>query len=678
MLFYKVAAMLADKKWAEENNDRRIKTERARQFESKSEEYNEKNGERIFCFVSDVRSDDIVCGIISRDAGGGDNVGGYAGGFLRYLGIAAAEPEVNEITFSSVQSLLGNASRYDYIDDDDEVLERFCLDKLNGRNYRGFDFSESLLNKTADKASLYTAAERVLARNTLRAELERIYSGKSKSRASGHPVHYFLKADDRFTRDEMTETLLQALYANNRVNSRRYCRVDVMPGREISRFVYDTLYQCCTGGAVVVRCSARNDEDDDDACADSEMETITALCETMLKYRNQVLTVFCLPRACERTKKIFYENLGSVSMVEIKEDLADMEKSGAYLKTLCRERHIRPDKKLYACLEPEKRYYPDDLRRMFEDWYNEKMKTSVYPQYRDIGACRMEVVRNTARGNAYDDLKNMIGLREAKEVIGKALNYYRLQRIYKDKGVGQDRPAMHMIFTGNPGTAKTTAARLFARIMRENGLLSKGHLVEVGRGDLVGKYVGWTAQIVKDKFKAAMGGVLFIDEAYALADDRGGSYGDEAINTIVQEMENRREDLVVIFAGYPEEMEAFMQRNPGMRSRIAFHVPFPDYGTEELCEIAKSIGKAKGLTLTDEAIKKLAPVFDSARKNPGFGNGRYVRNVLELSRMNQANRILSMDPDKVTTRMLTTIEAEDIELPEARSEPKKRRMGFVP
>ena len=274
MLFYKVTAMLADKKWAEENNDRRIKTERARQFESKSEEYNEKNGERIFCFVSDVRSDDIVCGIISRDAGGGDNVGGYAGAFLRYLGIAAAEPEVDEITFSSVQSLLGNASRYDYIDDDDEVLEHFCLDKLNGRNYRGFDFSESLLNKAADKASLYTAAERVLARNTLRAELERIYSGKSKSRAFGHPVHYFLKADDRFTRDEMTETLLQALYANNRVNSRRYCRVDVMPGREISRFVYDTLYQCCTGGAVVVRCSARNDEDDDDACADSEMETI--------------------------------------------------------------------------------------------------------------------------------------------------------------------------------------------------------------------------------------------------------------------------------------------------------------------------------------------------------------------------------------------------------------------
>lgn len=674
MLFYKVTAMLADKKWAEENNDRRTKAERGRQIMAKTDTYNERKTDQVYCFISDITHDDIICGILSHTV---IDAGKYADSFIRYLGIAVREPNIGEITLSALRNLLESASRYDYIRDDDEVLERYFLDSLGRGHYRGFEFSESLLDGEADKASLYASAERILAQETLKPELDRICSGKAKSKASGHPVHYFLEADDRFTRDEMTETLLQALYANNRVNSRRYCRVDVMPGREISRFVYDTLYRCCTGGAVVVRCSARNDEDDDDACADSEMETITALCETMLKYRNQVLTVFCLPRACERTKKIFYDNLGSVSMVEIKEDLADMEKSAAYLKTLCRERHIRPDKKLCACLEPEKRYYPDDLRRMFEDWYNEKMKTSVYPQYRDIEACRMEAVRNTARGNAYDDLKNMIGLREAKEVIGKALNYYRLQRIYKDKGVGQDRPAMHMIFTGNPGTAKTTAARLFARIMKENGLLSKGQLVEVGRSDLVGKYVGWTAQIVKDKFKAAMGGVLFIDEAYALADDRGGSYGDEAINTIVQEMENRREDLVVIFAGYPEEMEAFMQRNPGMRSRIAFHVPFPDYGTEELCEIARFIGKAKGFTLTDGAIKKLAPVFDSARKNPGFGNGRFVRNVLEHSRMNQANRILSMDPDKVTTRMLTTIEAEDIELPESKAEPKKHRMGFV-
>ena len=130
---------------------------------------------------------------------------------------------------------------------------------------------------------------------------------------------------------------------------------------------------------------------------------------------------------------------------------------------------------------------------------------------------------------------------------------------------------MHMVFTGNPGTAKTTVARLFARILKENGVLSKGDLIECGRSDLVGKYVGWTAVQVKNMFKKAKGSVLFIDEAYSLCDDRSGSYGDEAINTIVQEMENNRDDMVVIFAGYPKEMNDFLDRNPGLRSRIAFH-----------------------------------------------------------------------------------------------------------
>lgn len=172
-----------------------------------------------------------------------------------------------------------------------------------------------------------------------------------------------------------------------------------------------------------------------------------------------------------------------------------------------------------------------------------------------------------------------------------------MQKLYEEKGVKWDHPAMHMIFSGNPGTAKTTVARLFARIMRENGLLSKGQLVEVSRGDLVGKYVGWTAPTIQAKFKAAIGSVLFIDEAYSLVDDRDGSFGDEAINTIVQEMENHRADVVVIFAGYPDKMEGFLAKNPGLRSRIAFHVPFADYTSGELCEIAQLISQKNGMTL---------------------------------------------------------------------------------
>ncbi|MBR6050225.1 MAG: AAA family ATPase, partial [Clostridia bacterium] len=429
-------------------------------------------------------------------------------------------------------------------------------------------------------------------------------------------------------------------------------------------------------GAVVVRYNANDDDEDDDRVS-ADIETVGVICDTMMKYRNQVLTVFCLPREGERTKKIFYENLGSVGLIEIREDLADFEKSCDYLKFLCKKQHIRPDKKLFGKLEDDKMYLPDDLRTTFDEWYNVKMKTTVFPQYKEVSACRKEAAKEAPKGTAYDELNEMIGLTEAKSVIEKALAYYKIQRIYKDKGIKQDRAAMHMVFTGNPGTAKTTVARLFARIMKENGLLSRGHLVEVGRSDLVGKYVGWTAPTVKEKFKAAAGGVLFIDEAYSLVDDRGGLYGDEAINTIVQEMENRREDLVVIFAGYPDKMEEFLCKNPGLRSRIAFYVPFADYNTEELCDIARMIGKAKGVSFSGKAMDKLSVLFDCVRMQDDFGNGRYVRNLIELSKMNQACRILGKDPETVTEKALTLIEEEDIELLTPGPKNTARQIGFA-
>ena len=235
---------------------------------------------------------------------------------------------------------------------------------------------------------------------------------------------------------------------------------------------------------------------------------------------------------------------------------------------------------------------------------------------------------------------------------------------------------MHMVFTGNPGTAKTTVARLFARIMKDNDLLSQGKLVEVGRGDLVGKFVGWTAPAIQKKFREARGNVLFIDEAYSLVDDRDGSYGDEAINTIVQEMENHRDDVVVIFAGYPDKMECFIRKNPGLRSRIAYYVPFADYTTSELCNIAQLMSKQKGLTLNEKACSRLEEIFETAREERDFGNGRYVRNVLDKARMAQATRLLSMDIDEISTADVTTISADDIEEVPVIRNTKTRKIGF--
>lgn len=672
MQFYKVIATLTNEKWTEENNDRRVMQQRTRRIARKSDEFNQLQGGKIYYFISDIGNDEVTVGII--DSGTGDKTKQIRA-FFKSVDIAAKEFDVDEITFSSMRNLLSCADRNDYIGDDDEVLEKFELDRINGRYVRGIEYGENLLDEITCKEELLAKANELLANDTLTPELERIYSRKTNAKAFGQPVHYMIETDDRDTRKALSRTLLQALFDNHRLQSRRYCFVDFKPGQDFSKLVYDVLYKSCVGGAILVRYLANDDSEDDDY-ASSEFETIGTLCETMLKYRNQVLTVFCLPRECEKSKKIFFDHLGTTGIIEIKEELADEDRAYDYLKMLAVKNHIRTDKKLFSGFERDKLYLPGELRVTFDEWYNNKLKTSVFPQYKDLSVCRKEAVKEEAKGSAYDDLQEMIGLSDAKGVIKKALNYYKLQRVYKDKGLKQDRPAMHMVFTGNPGTAKTTVARLFARIMKENGLLSKGQLVEVGRGDLVAKYVGWTAKTVQEKFRAAMGGVLFIDEAYSLVEDRGGSFGDEAINTIVQEMENHREDVVVIFAGYPNEMEKFLDKNPGLRSRIAFHVPFANYNTAELCDIARLIGKSKGVTLTEGAVEKLSGVFDEARKQSDFGNGRYVRNVLELSKMNQAARILDMDPEKVSESILTSISEQDIEIPQAKQTAQVRKIGF--
>lgn len=670
MQFYKFEGITAAEKWSEENDSRRIMREKVRKISMKTNAFNQLQQYRAYLFVSDASESTVTVGVIVKNC---SNIIDLISEYLRVIEIELKEICFDEITFNSLRNMLSCASRNDYIRDDDEVLEQFDLDKLTGRYSRGITYGEKILD-ACDKKSVYEAAERFLTEDTFIPELNRIYEGSAKQNAVGHPVHYMIQTDDRETRKGMCRILLQALYANNRLHSKRYCFLDFRPGESFSSMIYDCLYKSAVGGAVVVRYLANDDTEDD--YADCGRDTIETLCEVMKKYRHQVLTVFCLPRECTASKDIFYENLGNTSIVELKEQFVSGECAKAFLKGLAKDRKIRTDKKLFERLEDEKGYLAPDLHKIFDDWYNNKLKTIVYPQYRDVVTAKREVIKAAPKGSAYDELSHMIGLDEAKKMINQALNYYKAQKLFADKGMKNDHPSMHMIFTGNPGTAKTTVARLFARIMKENNLLSKGNLIEVGRGDLVGKYVGWTAPTIQKKFKEAQGSVLFIDEAYSLVDDRDGSFGDEAINTIVQEMENHRNDVVVIFAGYPDKMESFLQKNPGLRSRIAYHVPFSDYDTESLCEIAKLIAKQKGLKFTKEAFEKLYGLFDTARTESDFGNGRYVRNVIEKAKMAQATRLLTMDFDSIGSEDITTIASGDIELPKASTKPKTKQIGF--
>ena len=670
MQFYKIEGIITNPDWTKENDKRSLLRERAGRICLKTADFNQSiNGQSCF-YVTDASDNIFHAGIICREPSGLlEQIQDY----LAALELSVEDLHMEEITFNAAHSMLQTACRHNYINDDDEILERFNLDKLRSRFGKFFDYDEKIIDE-ASKSAVYKEADAFSAEESLRPELDRIYAGKAMKKAIGHPVHYLVQTDDSATRQKICRLLLQALYANGRLKSRRCCQVRFCPGEQAADSTYDCLYQSCIGGSMIVRYISGGDSEDDHASSTRYM--IEWLCKTMKKYRNQVLTIFVLPRECTGLKDMFYENLGSASFVELKENFMNGGTAVKFLKGLAKNHEIRCDKNLFSMLEEGQNYLAPDLHRLFDTWYDQKLKTSVYPQYCTVKTTGQTVLKSVPKGSAYTELMEMIGLTEAKKIIHQALAYAKAQKLFSEKGMATNHLSMHMVFSGNPGTAKTTVARLFARIMRENRLLSKGNLVEVGRGDLIGKYVGWTAPTIQKKFKQAEGGVLFIDEAYSLVDDRDGSYGDEAINTIVQEMENHRDNVVVIFAGYPDKMETFLQKNPGLRSRIAFHVPFDDYSTEELCDIAHLIAKRKGLELSEEASEKMEQLFFAAREQADFGNGRYVRNVIEKAQLAQAVRLLDQDYERITNKDIVTLQAEDIELPEIKKE-RRHPIGFV-
>ncbi len=297
----------------------------------------------------------------------------------------------------------------------------------------------------------------------------------------------------------------------------------------------------------------------------------------------------------------------------------------------------------------------------------------------DDTGCRAEVKKpDKSKKTAMAELREMIGLEGIKRQVDEIVAFAKLQKVAKQHGRKLGGVNLNLTFLGNPGTAKTTVARIFARIMKENGVLSKGGLMEVGRADLVAKYLGQTAIKVKEVFKKAKGNVLFIDEAYSLIDNCENEYGDEAIATIVQEMENRRDDMIVIFAGYPDKMESFLARNPGLRSRVPFTVSFPDYDADELTAIAKSEAARRGYALTDAAERKVRRLSERAMRTAEFGNGRFSRNLVEAAMMRAAVRVMNESAAKPDLRALFRLEESDFALPDnlKQSEPAARPIGF--
>ena len=580
--------------------------------------------------------------------------------------------EKEEVSVKEFAKSISDGTKQGFINDPDDICQKYTV---GDKRYclRQNDFNEEMIGEDLDSSIVFQSIEE---------EKKRIFSPSAPKEFICHPVHYVIASDNEDLRIEMRRQLLSALYKANRLKSRRVSILSLNPLQNVfsanykeSGTIANRLYNKGEGGTVIIS-GTKAEEENDDCFTPSDNGELEAIMFNANMHRDNVLTVIELDDNEESLNEI-KELSDKMDFVILKENLVYGQGAKEYLQLLAKKDGINNiESLLYKVVEGEGYHY-SNLSSLYKTWKEERKK-SAFPAYSSfISNLNIENVKKP-KGNAYKELQGLIGLENAKRVIDEAIAYFKMESFMAKRNLKISSPSRHMVFYGAPGTAKTTVARLFAQIMKENGVLSKGELVEVGRKDLVGKYVGWTAMQVERVFKIAEGSVLFIDEAYSLVDGRDKLYGQEAINTIVQMMENMRENTIVIFAGYEKEMKEFINQNPGLRSRIPFHVHFPDYSDSELLEILKLVASKNNYSLTEGAECKARDIFKTASLSKDFGNGRFVRNLFEKATMKKALRLSSSLDDFISDTELLTLREEDFEMPEEYSNERKTRViGFT-
>lgn len=592
---------------------------------------------------------------------------------LQALGITPKYTiEKEEVSVKEFAKSISDGTKQGFINDPDDICQKYTV---GDKRYclRQNDFNEEMIGDDLDSSIVFQSIEE---------EKRRIFSPSAPKEFICHPVHYVIASDNEDLRIEMRRQLLSALYKANRLKSRRVSILSLNPLQNVfsanykeSGTIANRLYNKGEGGTVIIS-GTKAEEENDDCFTPSDNGELEAIMFNANMHRDNVLTVIELDDNEESLNEI-KELSDKMDFVILKENLVYGQGAKEYLQLLAKKDGMNNIKSLLDKVVEGEGYHYSNLSSLYKTWKEERKK-SAFPAYSSfMSNLNIENARKP-KGNAYKELQGLIGLENAKRVIDEAIAYFNMESFMAKRNLKISSPSRHMVFYGAPGTAKTTVARLFAQIMKENGVLSKGELVEVGRKDLVGKYVGWTAMQVERVFKIAEGSVLFIDEAYSLVDGRDKLYGQEAINTIVQMMENMRENTIVIFAGYEKEMKEFINQNPGLRSRIPFHVHFPDYSDSELLEILKLVASKNNYSLTEGAECKARDIFKTASLSKDFGNGRFVRNLFEKATMKKALRLSSSLDDFISDTELLTLREEDFEMPEEYSNERKTRViGFT-
>lgn len=429
-----------------------------------------------------------------------------------------------------------------YIPDLKSIRDHLHLHFTGGMWFKERRFFE----KEFSKDEMLSKCDEVVVDGELKREVERIYQ-KSQDNTFGVPVQYFVNVSNSEQKHKVVNILLNSLKTNNRSIRNHYSVIDLTVKDNFFRIGHsevDKAFDINLGGIVVIN-SYFNIPDDDMLSEEQFISEMFA--EQVYRHAKEVTSIICCKHKSQ--EKVFKQNLRDMLLVEINDSTIANAQAKEFLRHYAEKSNIKRLDGLFEMIDDNIGYKVDDLIKIFNKWHKSYVKNFQYPQYANISELAL-IEDENKKDLAINSLNKMVGLESIKQTIDNFINYAKLQKACAENGKLAKNTCKHMCFVGNPGTAKTTVARYVAQVMKEKGLLKHGNLIEVGRGDIVSRYVGGTAPNVQELFKKASGSVLFIDEAYSLYDGKDGMYGDEAINAIVQEMENRREDVVVIFVLY--------------------------------------------------------------------------------------------------------------------------------